>query len=104
MEITAPIWRLPLVTARSIVEIQFATGRNSGSMVFPVSKIGINIFAADVDLDSDQDLVITSDTSWFPAAVWLNSGRGHFEQGMPWRWAAFLTNDDTPGFHSNHCR
>ena len=86
------------------VEIQFATGRNPASMVFPASNEATRIFALDIDCDNDQDLVVISAATLFPAVVWLNSDSGHFEEGGRWWWVTLLTNYNSSGFSSDNSR
>src|SRR5262245_6025354 len=86
------------------VEIQFATGRNPASIVFPASNVGTRIFALDIDCDNDQDLVVTSAFTSFPAVVWLNSDSGHFEEGGRWWWVTLLTNYNSSRFSSDSSR
>ena len=86
------------------VEIQFATGRNPASIVLPASNEATRIFALDIDCDNDQDLVVTSAVTSFPAVVWLNSDSGHFEEGGRWWWVTLLTNYNSSGFSSDNSR
>lgn len=44
------------------------------------SSPDINIFAYDIDKDNDKDIVITSAFSSQPLGIWLNDGKGKFQQ------------------------
>ncbi|PYS54982.1 MAG: hypothetical protein DMG13_06045 [Acidobacteria bacterium] len=43
--------------------------------------------ARDTDDDRDQDLVLTSATSFRPVAVWLNSGKAKFKKVSSWAYS-----------------
>ena len=83
------------------VEINFSTGKSPVSITFPAAYPEFNIFALDIDGDSDQDLVIVSGSSLSPPAVWLNNGAGHFDHSGRWWWASLFSSDNSPWFDSN---
>jgi len=86
------------------VEIQFAIGRSPTSIALPASNVGTRILALDIDCDNDQDLVVTSAATSFPAVVWLNRDGGHFEEGSRWWWVTLLTNYNSSSFSSDDSR
>jgi hypothetical protein len=86
------------------VEIQFSSGRNPASIALPASNVEARILALDIDSDNDQDLVVISAATSFPAVVWLNSDGGHFEEGGRWWWVTLLTNYNSSGFSSDNSR
>jgi hypothetical protein len=57
-----------------------AAGRNSFPAL-PTSPFGIHLTARDVDGDHDLDIVITAGFADKPVAIWINDGKGQFEEG-----------------------
>ncbi len=68
------------------VQIHFTSDIPKTFLTFPVSGPGIRIVARDIDLDDDQDIIVTSATSDVPIAIWLGDGKGHFQPGDPWAY------------------
>jgi hypothetical protein len=62
------------------VEVQLSSERASAPVHQGHIDAGVKLFVYDIDQDDDQDLVLTSLTSLSPAAVWLNDGKGHFDE------------------------
>jgi hypothetical protein len=62
------------------VEIHLSTEPHETSIHHSSAEPGIRLFVYDVDRDNDQDLIFASPASLSPPAVWLNDGKGHFEQ------------------------
>jgi hypothetical protein len=62
------------------VEVHLSTERTNASVHQGHIAAGVKLFVYDIDQDDDQDLVLTSLTSLSPAAVWLNDGKGHFDE------------------------
>src|SRR5258708_15040220 len=81
------------------VELQLSS-RTGASFSFPVlgGDLGISIAARDVDGDHDLDLVITARGSHRPIGVWINDGRGAFEEGNAEAYSAATWQVNGPGF------
>ncbi|PYV36915.1 MAG: hypothetical protein DMG06_29435 [Acidobacteria bacterium] len=79
------------------VEIQLSTLQKRASLSFGSSQAGIRLVACDVDRDNDQDLILVSPFSLYPLAIWLNDGKGHFEEGDRWLWLNLITSDSPLG-------
>ena len=79
------------------VEIQLSTLQKRVSLNFGSREAGIRLVACDVDRDNDQDLILVSSFSLYPLAIWLNDGKGHFEEGNRWLWLNLITSDDPLG-------
>jgi hypothetical protein len=64
------------------VSIHFSTGRPKLRLKTYVGddEAGLSLEVADVNNDSLADLVITSATSVWPIATWLNHGPAHFQR------------------------
>jgi hypothetical protein len=64
------------------VSIHFSTGRPKLRLKTYVGddEAGLSLEVADVNNDSLADLVITSATSLWPIATWLNHGSGNFQR------------------------
>ena len=63
----------------SIVKIEFAvSGTASYSVAFESPHRFVTLSVADVDHDSDLDLLVSIPLSGTRVAVWINDGRGHF--------------------------
>jgi hypothetical protein len=62
------------------VEIHLSTEPREISIHHSNAEPGIRLFVYDVDRDSDQDLIFAGTASLSPPAVWLNDGKGYFEQ------------------------
>ncbi len=82
------------------IEIDFACQPQKTLLPVPGNRLGIRIFAYDIDGDNDQDIVIADSISLFPIAVWINDGKGHFEPGNPWLCYHFFL--DNPNHYSRH--
>ena len=65
------------------VQIRLSTEGSETSIHHHSTEPGLRVLAYDVDRDNDQDLIFVSSTSLSPPAVWLNNGKGHFEQSEP---------------------
>src|SRR5882724_6472139 len=62
------------------VEIHLSTQTSNASVHHTDVVAGMSFFAYDIDRDDDQDLILANPNSLYPAAVWLNDGKGHFEE------------------------
>jgi hypothetical protein len=62
------------------VDIHLSTQPGNASVCHSGVVAGMSLFVYDIDRDNDQDLILASPTSLSPAAVWLNDGKGHFEE------------------------
>ena len=62
------------------LEIHLSTQPNKASVHHRDVLAGMAFLVYDIDRDNDQDLILANPGSLYPAAVWLNDGRGHFEE------------------------
>lgn len=70
------------------------SGETATSVTFQTNEEAIGIRLADIDHDSDLDIVLSSAVSGRTIAVWLNDGAGHFTRSsMPLPASAVLTPD-----------
>ena len=76
------------------IEIQLSTEPEKRSLNSGTSEFGVHLVACDVDRDNDRDLILVSFTSVLPVAVWLNDGKGHFEEGSRWLWLNLISSDN----------
>jgi hypothetical protein len=68
------------------------SGEPAASLTFQTTEDAIGIRVADVDHDSDLDIVLASATSGQTIGVWLNDGAGHFTRSsIPLPASALLT-------------
>jgi len=66
------------------LELELSTRASAGRNSFPAlptSPFGIHLTARDVDGDHDLDIVITAGFADKPVAIWINDGKGQFEEG-----------------------
>ena len=76
------------------IEIQLTTEQEKRSLNSNTSEFAIHLVVCDVDRDNDRDLILVSFTSMLPVAVWLNDGKGHFEEGSRWLWPNLIGSDN----------
>jgi len=62
------------------VDIRLSTQGGDTSVRRSNVGAGTNFFVYDIDQDDDQDLILANFTSPSFATVWLNDGRGHFDE------------------------
>ena len=71
------------------ISIYFSSGRPRLHLTVYEQEdaAGLSFAARDIDDDRDQDLVLTSATSFRPVAVWLNSGKAKFKKVSSWAYS-----------------
>ena len=69
-----------------VLQVRFSTDTPTASLRVSSGASGMRILSRDVNLDNDEDLIITSCTSPIPIAVFLGDGKGHFQPGNPWNY------------------
>jgi hypothetical protein len=83
------------------LELDLSTTRDSGSPQggagvpdAATSVFGLHLTPRDVDGDHDLDIVVTSGIMRRPVAVWINDGKGRFEEGDLAAYPALTWSDD----------
>jgi hypothetical protein len=85
---------------RYVLELELSTrraGGGSGQFSFPPlpsSAFGLHLTPRDVDGDHDLDIIITSGFARQPVAVWINDGRGGFDEGDLAAYPAWIWRED----------
>jgi hypothetical protein len=84
------------------VEIQLTTQPQKTTLLTLSSgDLLVQLSARDVDGDNDQDLVASSATALYPLALWLNDGKGHFQQGDLRMGTALITSRNPSGYEGS---
>jgi hypothetical protein len=98
--------QLDVATTRSaglggyVLELELSSQRAGGSgghfsfPPLPSSAFGLHLTPRDVDGDHDLDIVITSGFARQPVAVWINDGKGRFEEGDLAAYPAWIWRED----------
>ncbi len=97
--------QLDLATTRSagrgayVLELELSTrrGGSSGQFSFPplpASAFGLHLTPRDVDGDHDLDIIVTSGFARQPVAVWINDGKGAFQEGDIAAYPAWVWRED----------
>jgi len=98
--------QLDVATTRSagrggyVLELDLSSRRAGGSggqfsfPTLPPSPFGLHLTPRDVDGDHDLDIIITSGFARRPVAVWINDGKGGFEEGDLAAYPAWIWRED----------
>jgi hypothetical protein len=81
------------------VEIELSSQQEKTSFSLSNSDPLVQLSSRDVDSDNDQDLVLSSSTALYPLAIWLNDGKGNFQQGDPGMGIALITSQSPSSYH-----
>jgi len=67
------------------IKIRLSSGHTRLLLSMPIGReVGLRLTAYNVDDDSNVDLVLTSETSNQPVAIWVNTSKGQFEKLKGW--------------------